>query len=192
MQEHGDWLTREEQMARRGYLLHNGRYVTQQQLDLQEKSEAQRAAELEWFSFVHVRLRLLTGRNSRQQLQAETELREIADPAAVPALVQHLGGHALLEVRRLYVSVLAGIGGPRVVGPLVERALLDPNDLLRTEALSSIKPAQYGTAVALLVRGLSNNDNIIVNRAGTALRRDWRCVGDSGVDRSGWLLRTPT
>jgi hypothetical protein len=167
--DRGEWVTREVQMERRGYTLHEGKWVTRQELDLLEKTEAQRELEQEWFVRIHTLERWLTGRNERQRVAGEIELRGITDPAAIPALVKHLANHELSDVRGLCVEVLGAIPGPAPVFALVQRTLFDNNSFIRDAARKALKPDQHETAVGYLVQGLTHNDNAVVNRAGSAL-----------------------
>lgn len=177
VQDRGEWLTREELMARRGYTLYQGRWVTQQELDLLEKSDAERTAEREWFSKVLAWVRWAGGTNERQRQQGVAALQEIRDPAAVAALTTHMAEHESAAVRSLFVQVLGNIPGPRSARPLAERSLFDSNALVRKAALDALRPDQYPAAVNVYLAGLLNNDNAVVNRAAAALAR----VGDPRV-----------
>lgn len=177
VQDRGEWLTREEMMARRGYLLYQGRWVTQQELDLLEKSDAERAAEREWFTKVLAWVRWAAGANERQRQQGIAALKEIRDPAAVAALTAHMAEHESADVRTLFVQVLGQIPGPRSARPLAERSLFDPHALVRKAALDALRPDQYSAAINVYTSALLNNDNTVVNRAAEALAR----VGDVRV-----------
>lgn len=171
VQEHGEWMTREEQMARRGYIPYQNRWVTRQELDLLEKNEAQRTAEREWFSRVLAWVRWVAGSNERQRQQGIAALLEIRDPAAVAALQSHMAEHESVAIRSLFVSVLGNISGDRPVGALIERGLFDASPVVRKAALEAVRPEQFGAAANALVPALRNNDNAVVNRAAAALGR---------------------
>lgn len=177
VQFRGEWMTREAQMEQRGYVLHQGRYVTQQEYEQLTKSEAERTAEREWFSKVRAWVRFASGANERQRQEGIAELQQITDPAAVPALVTHMADHADPGIRRLMVASLSNIPGTRPVKPLVVRSLEDADPTIRDAALSGLDPEQYAPAVAELLPALLHNDNQIVNRAGEALGR----IGDRQV-----------
>ena len=177
VQYRGEWMTREAQMAQRGYVLHQGRYVTQQEYDQLAKSESERAAEREWFAKVRAWVRFASGANERQRQEGTTELQQITDPAAVPALVTHMAEHGDPGIRRLMVASLSNIPGVRPVKPLIVRSLQDADATIRDAALSALKPEQYAPAIAELIPALLHNDNQVVNRAGAALGR----IGDRQV-----------
>jgi HEAT repeat protein len=177
VQENGEWMTRAQQMTARGYVQHKGKWVTAQELDLLEKSEAERAAEEEWFSKVYAWTRWAAGRNERQRQQGRAHLLEIVDPAAVAALTSHMADHEESAIRELFVNVLADIPGPKPVRPLVARSLFDDVEPVRLAAIAAIKPDQYEPAMAMYVPALLSNDNPVVNRAAMALGE----IGDQRV-----------
>ena len=169
VQERGEWMTREEQMASRGYFLHKGKYVTQQELDLLEKSDAERAAEKEWFGKVHAWVRWIAGTRARQRQQGVANLEAITDPAAVAALSTHMADHQQSAVRRLFVGVLSQISGPKTVRPLVHQSLFDSDITIRQSAFEGLRPDQSDQAVGAYMTALRNTDNDVINRAGAAL-----------------------
>jgi hypothetical protein len=197
VQERGAWMTREEQMASRGYILHKGKYVTPQELELIAKSDAERTAEREWYQKMVVWVRWLGGNNDRQRQQGVAALKAINDPAAVWGLTSHMADHRQPDVRRFFVEILAGIPGDRSVAPLVQRSLYDVDAAIRLAALNSLRPEQYSAAAAEIVPALRNSENEIVNRAGDALGtlNDVRTVPaliDALVTQHSCQIQVPT
>lgn len=195
--ERGQWMTRDEQMASRGYVLHNGKYLTPQELELIEKSDAVRTAERDWYTKMAVWVRWLGGANERQQQQGIAALKAINDPAAVWGLQSHMSGHAQPAVRRLMVEVLAGIPGEAAVPALVDRSLYDVDHGIRFAALRAIRAEQSRTAATLMVPALRHADNAIVNRAAAALGelKDVRTVPaliDALVTAHSFQIQVPT
>ncbi len=168
VRENGEWMSREEAMARRGYVRYQGKYVSQHELDLLQKSEAERAAELEWFGKVRVWVRWVEG-SSRRRYEGQNHLLEITDPAAVPALTNFMQGHELVVVRKLLVGVLENIPGSRTVEPLVQLSLYDGSAAVRSAAIGALRADQFDAAIAMYLPALLSNDNPVVNRAAVAL-----------------------
>jgi hypothetical protein len=196
VRERGEWMTRAEMMAARGYFLHQGKWVTQQELDLLAKTSAQRAAEREWFSRVHVLVAWITGTRDRQRDDGVAQLKAIHDPAAVPALTKNMSTHQAAAVRRLFVDIVSQIPGPAPVQPLVDRSLHDPELAIRQTAFAGLGPSREETAVAAYTSALLNRENVVVNRAGTALGKlgDVRCVPaliDALVTRHTYEIQVP-
>lgn len=167
--EDGEWMTKDEQMAQRGYIKHKGRYITQQQFDLLEKSAEQRAAEKEWYPKIKSWRFGVLANDSRKVTEALEEFHQIVDPAAVPGLKQYLATDDDNRVRRLLVEVLGQIPGAAATNALVERAVLDGDFDIRKAAIDAIKPPHVELATPEFARALLSNDVATVNRAAYAL-----------------------
>jgi len=166
---HGEWMTRHEWMTARGYVKHGGRYVTQQELDLLEKSDAEREAEQAWYPKVRLWFTWATGRNSQRAAEGLTNLSAITDADAVPALINFMGSHESDGVRMKFVEILSNVPGDKPVGPLAGRSLFDEDEQVRVAARRGIDPAQYERALEFYVPELRNDSNTIVQRAAAAI-----------------------
>ena len=82
-------LSPQELMTARGFVRYRGMWRTVQEIELIERSDRVNLAQREWT----IRLERLRKRldDSRQAEAAVEEIREIADPFAVPALAAALG-----------------------------------------------------------------------------------------------------
>jgi hypothetical protein len=179
-QVNGEWMSREERMTSQGYVKHKGRWVTPQELELSEKTEAEREREEHWFQQIHLWKNWLTGTHAARSRDALKNFSELKDPDAVAALVKNFQDNEDIRLRSLYVSVLENIPGPKPVPALVTQSLHDVDYELRYKALNAIPPEQFETATPLYVRELKHDLNAIVGRAGKALERmaDDRVVPD--------------
>lgn len=164
----GEWMPQEEAMAAQGYFRHEGRWVTQQELDLIEKSAEQREAERQWYPQIRLWVNWLVEVPNKRS-EAFTNFQQINDPAAVPAMVANMANHENTAVRQLFVSSLAQIGGRGVVQPLVAQMLLDVDPSNRVAAMVALTPDQYELALDYLVPELQNRDNAVVERVAIAL-----------------------
>jgi hypothetical protein len=164
----GEWMPQEEAMALQGYYRHDGRWVTQQELDLINKTAAQRAAEQVWHPQVRLWVGWLTEVRNKEA-EGLRNLQQINDPAAIPALVSFMADHDSASVRGLMVSILREIGGEDVVEPLVAQMLFDVEPDVQVAALESLTPDQYELALDYLVPELRNRDNAVVRRVAVAL-----------------------
>lgn len=168
--------TQHEVMAARGYMRYRGSWRTAQEIELIERSERANLARKGWVT----RLDRL-----RKQLEggvptiaapsgagdAAEQIREIADPHAVPALVAALGQEPVFRVRMLYVEALSHIRSGEARMALVATAIdhADPETrIAATERLAADMPEG---AVPPLVAALTSPDNARVNRAAEALGR---------------------
>ena len=168
--QNGRWMTRDQLMTSRGYVRHNRRWVTQQELDFIQKTETERQAELAWYSRVRLWLGWATEREDRRKREGVKKLRGISDPDAIPALRQFLGDHQNPAVRLMFVRILVALPGPKPLRPLVERSLEDSDAAVRTEAVAGLKRTDYPDAAKIYVEALKHELVVVVRRAALALR----------------------
>lgn len=166
----GEWLTHEELMQSRGYIRYQRRWVTQQELDLIQKTEAEREAEQQWYGRIRLWLGWITGRHADRRQEGLANLTSLSDPDAVPALRQFLAEHEDAHVRMLFVQILSRLPGLKPLRPLVERSLEDPESRIRTEAIAGLDPRFQDEAIEFYVSALTNDLNTVVRRAALALR----------------------
>jgi hypothetical protein len=166
----GEWLSQEELMRSRGYIRHKNRWVTQQELDLIEKSAAEREAEQKWYGKIRLWAGWLTGRHPERRQEAIANLTALSDSDAVPAMQQFLAQHENPDVRLLCVRVLARLPGLKPLRPLVERSLDDEESTIRSEAIAGLSPDQHEGAIELYLSALTHDLNVVVRRAALALR----------------------
>ena len=159
----------QELMTARGFVRYRGMWRTVQEIELIERSDRVNLAQKEWT----IRLERLRKRldDPRQAEAAGEEIREIADPFAVPALAAAVGKERMPRVRADYVEALSHIRGPEAMTTLVSVAVdhADPETrILAAERLVDIGPEMAAQAIA---GALGGADNARINRAAEALGR---------------------
>lgn len=159
----------QELMAARGFVRYRGMWRTVQEIELIERADRANLAQKEWV----IRLERLRKRleDSRQADAAAEEIREIADPFAVPALAAALGKERMPRVRADYLEALSHIRGPEAVTALVSVAVDHADSetrILAVERLLDIGPEMAAQAIA---GALGGPDNARINRAAEALSR---------------------
>ena len=162
-------LSPQELMTARGFVRYRGMWRTVQEIELIERSDRVNLAQKEWT----IRLERLRKRldDPRQAEAAGEEIREIADPFAVPALAAAVGKERMPRVRADYVEALSHIRGPEAMTTLVSVAVdhADPETrILAAERLVDIGPEMAAQAIA---GALGGADNARINRAAEALGR---------------------
>ncbi|MCA8995338.1 MAG: HEAT repeat domain-containing protein [Planctomycetaceae bacterium] len=165
----GVWMSREEMMRQRGYVQHRGRWITTQEMELLNKTSAEREAELAWFPKIRTWLAWATSTSPQRQKDGVQNLKDIQDPDAISALDRFLGSHESRQVRLLMVEILSGISDQRIVVPLLEFFLYDGDPVVRRGAIDLLGPAYLDTALPHLVKALDDDSNLTVNRAAEAL-----------------------
>ena len=162
-------LSPQELMTARGFVRYRGMWRTVQEIELIERSDRVNLAQREWT----IRLERLRKRldDPRQAEAAVEEIREIADPFAVPALAAALGKERMPRVRADYVEALSHIRGAEAMTALVSVAVdhADPETrILAAERLVDIGPEMAAQAIA---GALGGADNARINRAAEVLGR---------------------
>lgn len=171
VQHNGEWMSRDEQMQKQGYVKHRNRWVTRQELALIEKTDAEREAERTWYAEVKRMAAGLRHRSLQRRQESLVELSRIEDPHAIPALIRNFAEHGDRSVRMLFVDILGNVPGGAAVGPLVQRSLYDPDYEVRYQSLNRIGEERGPAAVGMFVAALDSDDNQIVRRAASALGR---------------------
>jgi hypothetical protein len=156
-----------ETMASMGLVRHDGAWRTPQEIELLSRAEREAAGRREW----NKKLERLRRGLDRGATNATEEIRGIADPLAVTALVAALGTEPDRHVRGLYVEALSRIPSSEAAAALVVTAL-DHADLeTRIAAVERLAALGPGRASPPFVAALTSPDNARVNRAAEALGR---------------------
>lgn len=158
-----------EVMTARGFVRYRGSWRTVQEIDLIERSERVGLAQKEWGRRLD-RLRRDADRPATAERAIE-EIREISDPAAVPALAAAVSRESAPTARGWYVEALARIGSPDSVRSLVAIALDHPDAETRIAAVERLQKLGPQLATPMLTAALASGDNAQVNRAAEALGR---------------------
>lgn len=170
----GRWMTRDEYNRSRGLVKYRNRYVTPEELQIIEKTEAELERERGWFRDVRLWKTWVTSNSERRRQTGLKNLSEINDPDAVAALQKNFSDDDDKRLRMLYVKLLGRMKGPKPVPALAASALHDSESDVRYEALNGIARDQHGVAAPYFVNELRNESVVVVKRAGNALQR----VGD--------------
>jgi HEAT repeat protein len=159
----------QELMSSRGFVRYRGMWRTVQEIELIERADRVNLAQKEWT----IRLERLRKRldDPRQAEAATEEIREIADPFAVPALAAALGKERMPRVRADYVEALSHIRGPEAMTALVSVAVDHADSETRILAAERLVDISPGMAAQAIAGALGGADNARINRAAEALGR---------------------
>ena len=176
----GEWMTRDDAMAKQGYVKHNGKYVTHLELEVLEKTAAVREAEQVWYPKVKMWTGWLSARDPRRVTEGLTELKAIQDPDAAAALWNFLGQHANADYRLLFIEVAGQLKGPKPVRRLSQILLSESVEPLFMSALNTIDEDQKIEVVKYCLPGLKDKSNDVVQRAAIVVGKfgDERVVPD--------------
>ena len=127
-----------------GYIKHNGRWMSHEQIVAEEKETNDQARADRFWEPRLKRWRTLLS-NNKQRDQATTELKTVTDPHAVPAAVRILAQGKERE-QTAAAQVLGQIDTPRSTMALARLAVLSASSAVRviaTEALRYREPRDY-------------------------------------------------
>jgi hypothetical protein len=164
----GKWTTQEERMTSQGFILHKGKWISAQEIELLEKNRNNKLVERGWFQKIK-RWRKWLG--TKKDQQARKNLLEIDDPYAVKALVQGLTKDNVPEFRILYIEALANLGTSQALRALGVCSIEDPVEEVRLTCLDYLEKKKPPAAIEYYAGKLRSKDNRVVNRAGNSLGR---------------------
>ncbi|MCE9552402.1 MAG: hypothetical protein K8T91_03370 [Planctomycetes bacterium] len=170
------WLTLEERMKEEGKIKHGNRWVLAQELELIKQREADKKSQGDWHAKLSLWRKWLDGDKAGA---ARREILDIHDKAADDPLITKLKREKDPRVRELYAEALSNIGTPAAVKTIVEYSIGDPNRSFREFCRDLIEKHKPAGALPLFVKGLSDKDNAVVNRAARGLGR----LGDQAAVR---------
>lgn len=163
----GQWTTQEEFMRKQGMEYYKGQWVTPQEKQIMEEKRKLTQAEKDWKQRLNRWRLALAGPKAPA---ARESILAMQDPSAVTPLGEALNDDPRPEARRIYAEALAGIGNQQAKGFLAVAAVKDPHPEVRTTCLDWLKKAKSPETVAYFVAKLGSPDNVLVNRAGEALK----------------------
>jgi hypothetical protein len=165
----GKWMTQAELKEARGLVRFGGRYVTPQEREILEQKKRQDGEEKEW----HLRVKMwkgwMAGNDPAKARSGEDHLRAIDDPAAIEALLGHLGKDNSESVRILMCNILGNIPGDQAVLELLKRCIIDASSSVRWAAIDALAERDDPQAVRSLLGVLKSEHNTVVRRAAEAL-----------------------
>jgi len=168
--------TQQELMTERGYVRYRGAWRTVQEIELIERAERTNLAQKEWVARLERLRRQFDGAaptiaSPGGNGDAGEQIREIADPHAVPALAAALLQEPVFRVRAMYVEALSRITSSEARQTLLVTAIDHPDPETRYAATERLAGNAAEAAVPALAAALASPDNARVNRAAEALGR---------------------
>ena len=174
----GEWVQTDEWNRRHGYVYHQGKWMTPQEVEA--LSVAQRVDDLQsdWKPKLN-RLRsvIVRNRDAQDVRNAIADVRAIKDPLAGQALARMYEEEDApnLELRAglrlLWVEALGKNSSGAAVDAVVKAAVEDESDKVREAARDALEESKDRRAVGALLAELKSKDNARVNRAAAALER---------------------
>ncbi|MFV1966885.1 MAG: polymorphic toxin-type HINT domain-containing protein [Pirellulaceae bacterium] len=125
--------------ARLGFRPANGRWVEDAAIRAtEERQQAERRAMAKWRPDLEEWRDDLLQRSEKKRMAAAAAVRDIQDPAAIPAMERVLSPHSL-EAALLVVEALSQMPGQEAVESLMRHTVLSPRAEVRDEAAQQLK-----------------------------------------------------
>jgi hypothetical protein len=169
------WLTREQVMQERGMVFFEGKWRTPQDVAIRQLNTAVGGAEADWHGKLRTWRGWLDNRRADRVADAQAAIANITDPNAAPALVKLLDNEEDPWIFDLLLATLGRLDSPVAVRTLVAYSLTDDDANVREQCLAYLMGGGRPVSLVPYVEALASKDNVIVNRAGTALGR----IGDA-------------
>jgi len=167
----GGWVDLEVYMAERGYVKYKGRWLTEQEMDLLAKTQAELDREQAWYPKIRLWVNWTLGNHRARAEKGLGELQAITDIDATPAILRVMGRHPTRDVRLLAVQTLGRIPGEKSAAALAQFVVNDLDAGIHAQALEAIPPAQFLHVQPIFLQKLRSADNAEVNRAASGLSR---------------------
>ncbi len=169
VEHEGKWLTPTEVKIAQGYTLYKGRWITPEE-KAEHDSEASATAEQQsWVRRLRILRQAIAGTVEGRARDAENQLLEIRDAAAVRPIIRVFGTDDDPSLRKLAARALGGIPGQEASAALVARLLAESDDDVRTATMAALVKSAEPNVVPKLVQGLRSTSLAVVNRAAWAL-----------------------
>jgi hypothetical protein len=166
---HNDaWVTYDELREAQGMVKHKGKWISRQKQDQLASRATETADQTSWARRIRILHRNLTAGNNAERADAEKQLAEIRDPAAIPGLVKILGNDVEATRARL-AHLLGAIVGPEAQAALIGQVLAEPDPGVRKVALDELARRKEPDTAARLVRSLRSSDPDVIGRAAWGL-----------------------
>lgn len=159
------WKTVAEEKTERGMILDHGRWILPQEKRLQDEKKDSEGAERAWI----VKLRHMLAEAANDPAAADN-LGTIEDPVATRAVSETLAREPREEVRILLIHSLGRIGTPTALRTLAACAIDDEVAEVRRACIDELRRHPGASASDYFVGRLRDKNNLIVNRAGEALK----------------------
>lgn len=178
VQLNGRWQKPADANRERGYEYHRGRWRLAQDIELSDERAKVRESQNDWKkrvsqlrSTLDSALRASGAADARRARWVTTELEEIRDPNAIPALSAFYLSEPRAPVRRQLLQTLGRIEGPAADSALFNAAMVDPDPDAFQQAVDLLEARRPPDLIETLVKALGSDRNSEVNRAAYLLGR---------------------
>ncbi|MBI1345194.1 hypothetical protein GC163_02780 [bacterium] len=167
----GGWVDLDVYMTERGYVKHKGRWLTEQEFELLEKTQAELDREQAWYAKIRLWVNWTVGNHRVRAEKGLAELRTVTDGDATPAILRLMGRHSSRDVRLLAVQMLRQMPGEKSAAGLSQFVIADVDPVIHSQALDGIAEEHFSYVQPIFLQKLRSANNADVNRAASGLSR---------------------
>jgi hypothetical protein len=164
----GTWMTYDEQRTVQGLIKHKGRWISLQEKEALDEKEAFSSEQDAWFRRLKVIRQKLASPDARVREQAESQLVNIREAAAIKPLMRVFGADDASTRVRL-AQLIAAVAGPEARDALIRLLITEPVLTVRQATLHELETLHEAETPDRLIKALESKDQIVVARAGWAL-----------------------
>jgi HEAT repeats len=146
-----------------------------QQLTPQEKT---------WMAKVHSLIERANGSDPDRRRKAISDLLNVSDESAIPALTRYLAASSNEREREFYAKILQNIRGPKAVYCLVRQSIVDPSAAVREAARKAIGAERADLARPLYIEILKLRDPVLSSVAAKGIGE----IGDPNGESVPYLI----
>jgi hypothetical protein len=140
--------------------------------------------EKAWMAKVRLLVERANGEDPDRRRKAVSDLLNIADEAAIPALTRYLAGSSNEGQREYYAKILQNIPGPKAVYCLVRQSIVDPSAAVREAARKAIGAERGDLARPLYIEILKLRDPVLSSVAAKGIGE----IGDPNGESVPYLI----
>lgn len=165
----GQWVTREDLLAARGLIRHDGEYRTRQEVALLTQAERTEQTRRDWGDRLQAWRDDLLGSDQARARAAEEALANLDAVEASEPLGKLLLTEEQPVARLALIDAAARLDTPTTVRSLARIALNCPDAEARATALETLTASKRQGLTAPFIAALRSPDNTLVNRAADGL-----------------------
>ncbi len=165
----GQWVTREELLASRGMVRHDGDYRTRQEIALVERAKQAEETARQWKNRLRGWRDDLTGGNADAVRSAAEAFATLEDPQASGALAELLSSERNSRLKVLLIDAAGRVNTSVTLHALVRIALEDSDPEARTASLERLQSSGRLALTGPFVAALRSPNNFQVNLAADGL-----------------------
>jgi hypothetical protein len=140
--------------------------------------------EKAWMAKVHSLVERANGPDPDRRRKAISDLLNVSDESAIPALTHYLAASPNAREREFYANVLRNIPGPKAVYFLVRLSMVDPAPAVREAARKAIGADRADLARPLYIQILKSGNPILASLAAKGIGE----IGDPNGESVPYLI----